>query len=168
MFSLLLFSFCCQTVQAQKQERNLALYNVGFGVFTAGIGAVINKPEGTDWKKAFVNGCWQGGIGGGLNFASKKIVYQVNRQQDFFYALPSLIVHSAAVSIVENAASGGPFLRNWHVDYGLFRFDFSLNGQEKFRARLLPTAIYSLIEIGKRGRFDLNTSLLSGQLVTRQ
>lgn len=54
LLAILLFHTIFATGQ-EKRNRELALaaYNVGFGGLTAGIGAVINKPKGQPFHKAF-------------------------------------------------------------------------------------------------------------------
>jgi hypothetical protein len=150
---------------AQHQERQVFFYNVGFGGFTSGIGALINKPKGNNWKHTFVKGFWQGSVGGLLNYASKKTLYLNNKNQSNDFSWPSKILHNASTSIMENAALNEPFLQNWNIDYGLLRFDFSLNKTKKFKARLLPEAIYAIIKVSRYGKFDFKNTLQTGNIV---
>lgn len=155
----------CQSTQAiaQHQEREVLLYNTSFGAITSAIGAVINKPKNTNWKKAFLKGAWQGSIGGFINYCGKKTLYQINKSQNDFAAFPARILHSAGNSIVENAALNEPFLKNWHLNYGPVRLDFSFKGT--FKVRFLPEIIYSTIRTAPYGKFDFKKSLASGVLV---
>jgi len=73
-------------------------------------------------------------------------------------------LHSAGASITENAALNKPFLQNWNIDFGSARLDFSLNGNERFKVRLLPLGVYSIVDGFVRGKFDLATTLLTRQL----
>lgn len=165
---LKLFSFlyCCllPCLLIAQQERQLFLYNVGFGSLTSGIGAVINKSKGTDWKQAFLKGCWQGGIGGALTFAGKKTTHLITKHQNLLYAWPSKLLHAAGTSIVENAALNKPFLQNWNIDYGPLRFDFSLNGTSRPKIRLLPVGIYAILYASRNAYFDPGTTLLTGNV----
>lgn len=63
------------TVSAEHQERTVFVYNAAFGGITSGIGGIINRPKEVNWKKAFLKGLWQGGIGGLLNYTGKKTLY---------------------------------------------------------------------------------------------
>lgn len=148
----------------QGQEGTVLLYNVALGSITSGIGAVINKPKEVNWKKALLRGVWQGSVGGALNYSGKKTLYLINKYENIAYAWPSKLLHAAGTSIIENAAMGEPFLRNWHIDYGLVRFDFALKGKKKFRARFLPCSIPAILWAAKVSKFNLGTTLVSGNI----
>lgn len=150
---------------AQHQERTVFLYNTLLGGLSAGIGATINKPKDRDWKAAFVKGLWQGSIGGTVNYSSKKMVHLIYKNQNVAFALPAKLLNAAGNSIIENAALSEPFLQNWNIDYGLVRFDFSVNGKRKFTARFLPMSVYTIIDGAKDSRLDWKTSLWSGNIV---
>lgn len=150
---------------AQHQERTVFIYNVAFGGITSGIGATINNPKNINWKKAFIKGLWQGSVGGLVNYSGKKTLYLINKSQNYIYAWPAKLLHAASNSIIENAALNEPFLQNWNIDYGLVRFDFSLNHKKKFKARLLPEAVFGIIAGLKYGKFDLGTTLRTGQII---
>ena len=160
---LLATTFCF----GQHQERKVLLYNIGFGGITSGVGAVLNKPKGANWKPYFVKGLWQGSIGGALHYGGKKTLYLVNREEELLYAWPAKLLHSAGSSIIENAALNEPFLANWHIDLSPVRFDFSTNGKKPFRARALPYTLVSYIQGISGGRFDLSTTLKTGNLAYR-
>jgi hypothetical protein len=149
---------------AQRQERELLFYNVGFGALTGGIGATINKPKTLNWKRAFITGFWQGSIGGLLTFSGKKSLHLVNRNKTLAYAWPAKIIHAAGISIIENAAARQPFLENWNINIGIARFDFSLGDKKCVKARFLPYSIYSVISGFVGGSFDASTSLQTGNL----
>lgn len=148
---------------AQHQEREVLIYNTSLGAITSAVGAVINKPKNTNWKKAFLKGALQGSIGGFINYCGKKTLYQINLKGNNFYALPARILHSAGNSIVENAALNEPFLKNWHLNYGPARIDFSFPKKIKFR--FLPEIIYATIRTAPYGKLDITKSLTSGVLV---
>ena len=164
---LLILSFCILTITcySQAQERTVFFYNVGFGGLTSGIGAVINKPKGTNWKKYFVKGFWQGSVGGLLNYSSKKTLYLNNSNKSKAFFWPAKILNSAGTSIMQNASLNEPFLENWYLDYGLVRVDFALHNKNKFKVRLLPAGIYATIAASRFGKFDLENTLATGQIV---
>lgn len=163
---LLFLTYCIllPSLLFAQQQRQLLLYNVAFGSVTSGIGAVLNKAKGTDWKLAFLKGCWQGSIGGALTFAGKQTIYLATKNQNLLYAWPSKLLHAAGTSIVENAALNRPFLQNWNIDFGLARFDFSFNGTTKPKIRLLPMSIHAIMYASKNAYFDPGTTLLTGTI----
>lgn len=152
-------------VLAQHQERTVLVYNVTFGGITSGVGAIINRPKAINWKKAFIKGFWQGSIGGLLNYSGKKTLHLVNKKENDIYAWPAKILHASGTSIMENAALCQPFLQNWHIDYGLVRFDFSFGIQHKFKVRILPEAVAATVLAGIYGKFDLASSLKTGEII---
>ncbi len=164
-YVFLLMIFFTTSSYAQNQERTVLLYNIGLGGITSGIGGIINKPKEISWEKAFIKAFWQGSIGGGVNFTGKKILYLINRNQNAIYAWPAKLLHSAGVSIMENAALCQPFLQNWNIDYGPVRFDFSTNRKRKFKARFLPEVIYAVIRASKNNRLDLSNTIALGNII---
>lgn len=164
-FLLLFFLLNTSICVAQNQERTVLLYNIGFGGVSAGIGALINKPKKSNWKKVFVKAFWQGSVGGLLNYTSKKTLYLNNLHQNSSFFWPAKILHSAGISIIENAALNEPFLQNWNIDYGPVRFDFSINNKKSLKIRFLPTTIYALLAVSKYGKFDLKNTLETGNIV---
>jgi hypothetical protein len=162
---IVLLLFLPKPCFSQDQQRALFVYNVGLGAVTSGIGAVINKPKHTDWKKYFIKGFWQGSIGGFVNYSSKKALYLVNKQQEPLYAWPAKLLHAAGLSIMENASLNEPFLQNWNIDYGPVRVDFSINGKKRTRVRFLPESIAGVIFASQTARFNLGRTLSSGSLV---
>jgi hypothetical protein len=161
----ILLLFFHLAVSAQHQGRTVFVYNAAFGGITSGIGSIINRPKEVNWKKAFLKGLWQGGIGGLLNYTGKKTLYLVNKNQKDIYAWPAKLLHAAGTSIMENAAMNMPFLQNWNIDYGFLRFDFSFGTSRKFKVRFLPDAVVATILASKYGRFDLGTSLATGEII---
>ena len=152
-------------VFAQHQERTVFVYNVTFGGITSGVGAIINRPKAIGWKKAFFKGFWQGSIGGLLNYSGKKTLYLVNEKENDIYSWPAKILHASGTSIMENAALCQPFLQNWHIDYGLVRLDFSFGVNHKFKVRILPDAVVATILADIYGKFDLSSSLRTGEII---
>lgn len=157
---LLLPVFCV----GQRQEEKLLIYNVAFGAVTSTIGALINKPANSSWKQVALKSLWQGSIGGLLHYGGKKSLYLINKHQSLGYAWPAKLLHNAGSCIIENAALNQPFLQNWNIDVGPVRFDFSFNGKKPFTARFLPWSIYCVIAGSQDGRFDLRTTLLTGNI----
>lgn len=161
----IIFGLITKTCFSQKQEREVFIYNIGFGGLTSGIGAVINKPEGANWRRYFVKGFWQGSIGGLINYSSKKTLYFNNLNQNKAFFWPAKILNSAGTSIMQNASLNQAFLENWYLDYGLVRVDFAIHSKDKFKVRLLPAGIYATFAASRYGKFDLENTLATGQIV---
>lgn len=151
----------------QSQDAKVLTYNIGFGGLTAGVGAVINKKEGENWRKTFARGFWQGSIGGALNYTAKKSTYLIQKNNSLSYAIPARIVNAAGNSIIQNAAANGPFLKVWNFEYGLFRFDYSAVAEDRFRVRLLPESIVASLIVLPQGHLDLSTTLCSGIITVK-
>ena len=73
----------------QTQEAFLAVYNVGFGGITSGVGAMINKKKDNKLFTTFWTGFKRGCIGGGITYLGKKISYQINNNSQAIWAWPS-------------------------------------------------------------------------------
>jgi hypothetical protein len=151
---------------AQSQELDVFAVNTAFSGLSGAVGSVINKPKGSDWKKAFIKGLWQGGVGGVVAYSGKRSLYLINRYREVGYALPSRVLHYAGMSMIENAAQYRPLLDHWFFNYGLLRFDYSIRSRS-FKARLLPYSLYSVYEASRDGALDLRTSLLTGSFAFR-
>lgn len=147
---------------SQDQELKVFTHNVVFGALTSGVGAVINKKPNENWKKCFVRGCWQGSIGGFLNYSAKKSIHFIDAKSNAAFGIPARLIHSAGNSIIQNAAFNEPFLKNWNIEYGFLRFDFAIHSPKSFRARLLPGTPGSTVMAFSHGKFDLRTTLLTG------
>ncbi len=154
--------------RAQNQELNLGIYNTLLGGVIGGVGAAINKkesPSEENWSRRFGRGLWQGCIGGLLTYSGKQTASLITTKQNLVFGLPSKILHSAGASIIENAGMNRPFLKHWNLDVGLIRLDAELGAKTKIQARLLPVGFYGLALSQHNSRFDLKTSLLTGQIV---
>ena len=149
-------------IMGQNQEAKVLIYNIGFGGFNSGIGAVINKKKTENWKKSFARGFWQGSIGGALNYSAKKTTYLIYKNNNAGFALPARIISSAGNSIIQNAALNEPFLKNWSFDYGLFRMDYTPGSDKKFRVRLLPEALAVSLVLAPRGKLDVAATFSTG------
>jgi hypothetical protein len=147
---------------SQQQELKIFTHDVVFGAVTSGLGAIINKKPNEDWKKCFVRGCWQGSVGGFLNYSAKKTIHFIDSKNNAAYGLPARLIHSAGNSIIQNAAVNEPFLKNWNIEYGFLHFDFAIHSPKSFKARILPGTLGSTIMAFPHGKLDLSTTLLTG------
>jgi len=168
---LVIFLFYSTFVSSQQKDSDLKLlaYNVSFGGLTAGIGAIINKSKDTPAPKAFLNGFYQGCLGGALQYGGKKLTYQIVKHENYWYGWPAKLVHTAGVSIVENAALNRPFGRYWNLDLGPLRFDFAFTTEDNpFRVRFSVMILYDIIMAGiqpNSSYVDWEKSLKTGTLV---
>jgi hypothetical protein len=78
------------------------------------------------------------------------------------YAIPSRLLSAAGNSIIQNAAVNEPFLQNWSLDYGFFRFDYNPKSEKKIKVRLVPLSIISTAMSFPNNKLDLTTTLCSG------
>ena len=152
---------------AQERETKVFTYNVGFGGISAGLGAVLNKKKGENWKRSFIRGWWQGSIGGLLNYSGKKTIHLIDKYNNLGYAVPARILSAAGNSIIQNAAYNEPFLKNWNLEYGFFRFDFASGTGKKFSVRLLPLSIASTALLLPKGKLDVRTTLFTGVMTLK-
>jgi hypothetical protein len=171
LFLLAMLHFSTLTpAQCQHQDLNLGIYNTLFGGITGGIGSIINKEGSTtqaNWRKRFLRGFWQGSVGGLLCYSGKKTASAIRAKQNIGFAIPSKLLHSAGGSIIDNAALGRPFLKHWNMDFGLIRLDAEFGQRTYLKARFLPVGFYAAARASENSRFDLSTSLLTGQIVFR-
>jgi hypothetical protein len=151
---------------AQNQDGRLLFYNVGLGAVSAGIGAVCNKPKGSKWRPAFLNGFWQGAIGGAFRYTGKKTTGLIDKKHDISYGLPAMLLHSVGNSIIENAAYSRPFLQSWNLYYGPVRVDFTFKDAGALKVRFLPYTIFSLA-LAAKGPLDWKASLMTGCITFR-
>ena len=152
---------------AQQREVKVLTYNVGFGGLSAGLGAVLNKKKGENWKRSFVRGWWQGSIGGVLNYSGKKTIHLIDKNNNLGYALPARLLSAAGNSIIQNAAYNSPFLKNWNLEYGFFHFDFVTGSGRNFSVRLLPLSVVSTALLLPKGKLDVRTSLFTGTMALK-
>jgi hypothetical protein len=151
-------------VKSYSQQNNFqgALYNVGFGGLTGGIGAVINKKSNEKTGKVFLKGFYQGALGGAVVFGSKKMVYNFHNNENLESLWMAKIVNSAGVSIIENAATNRNFWEKWHLTFGFNRLEYDIKSEKKFHYKLMPLALVGTVWATTEGKFNLKYSLQSG------
>lgn len=146
-----------------RQERELIAYNVGLGIVSTTIGALINKPKKQKAWDCIKNSIWQGALGGGLQYAGKKLTYQITKDENEWWGWPSKLVHSAGVSICQNGAMGYGFGKYWVLDYGPARFNFTIQkGSLDFQPQLNLLFAYDMYQGLKWGYVDWPMSLRTG------
>ncbi len=135
--------------QKNRQELGLLIYNVGFGGFTAGVGALFNKEKEHKVLSVFWRGFKYGCIGGGANYAGKRFTHSIHLVKDpisnetnqsaLLWAWPSKIVHSIGSSIIENAAKNDKnVFTNFRMPVGFVSVSLSVHDKIMVRAKLMP------------------------------
>lgn len=135
---LILITFTGSAVNAQtvrEQYGQMAAYNVVFSGITAGIGSVINRPEGTRPGKAFLRGFTRGAIGGAVMFGGKITARLITEQNSLEYAWLSRTLHATGASMMDNAAAHRGIMERWSMDLYGTRIDISRKGVQ---VRALP------------------------------
>ncbi|MUU78524.1 hypothetical protein [Winogradskyella endarachnes] len=78
-FLLILISF---STNAQANDTEAALYNVGFGAEFGTVGAIINKSPDEPLGKVIKKSLWQGALGGYITFESKRILREARSKSN--------------------------------------------------------------------------------------
>lgn len=157
-----------QNINSQESKRNkqdieLAGYNIAFGVISSSIGGIINKPKGVTVWQSIKKSAWQGAVGGTLQYAGKKLTYQITRNENYWWGWTSKIVHSAGNSICYNAAMGNNFGKYWVFDYAAARINFHVdNGSLKIQPQFNASFLYDIYYGFGSGGVDWTKSLQTG------
>lgn len=150
---------------AQKNDFEVGLYNLGINGVIGGIGAAINKKKGEPLGKVILKGVGQGALGGYFIFESKRLVREFSETENFAYVWPSKLVNSAGISIVENAAANRDFWEKWHLTIGFNRIELNTTENFKVSYRIMPVALVGTIISSTRGELDLEKTLKVGTFV---
>lgn len=152
--------------QRSRQEAELLAYNVGFGIVSTSIGALINKPKHTPVWPYLKRSLWQGALGGMLQYSGKAFTYQITRTNDYWWGWGSKLIHSAGNSICFNASLNKPFGQYWVLDYGPARLNFEFkSGRLQFRPQFNLLFVYDIYNGSRYGHFDLKQTLQLGSVV---
>lgn len=154
------------STHAQSREKNkYFLYNLGLGITTTTVGAVINKPQNMGYWECVKKSVWQGALGGVLQYSAKRMTNQIHQNSNYWWGLPSKLVHSAGVSICQNAAKCNKFGKYWVFDYGPLHANFHFNdGQFKFQPQFNLLFLYDVYYGLQKANIDLEKSLKLGVL----
>lgn len=161
--SLMFFS---NNIQSQhKNNFEAGLFNIGFGGFVGGIGAIINKKPNEKTGRVFLKGFGKGALGGYLLFESKRLVGKFAKTNNYGYVWPSKIINSAGISIIENAAANRNLWEQWHINFGFNRLEFYTKDKFKMSYRIMPFALGNTVYGFTKGKLDINKSLKIGSFV---
>jgi hypothetical protein len=148
-----------------KNNFEAGLYNIGFGGFVGGIGAMINKKPDEKTGKVFLKGFGQGALGGYLLYESKRLVGKFAETKNYAYVWPSKLVNFAGISIIENAAANRNFGEQWHLNLGFNRLEFYTKDKLKMSYRFMTFALSNTIYGFTQGTLDVKESLKIGSFV---
>lgn len=164
MKTLILLLFA-SVIYSQNTNTEMAFYNIGMGGLGAGIGAIINKNKNDKTGKVFLKGLIQGSLGGVIVYGSKQRLSRITRKGRLEHAWEAKILNSAGISIIENAALNKDFWERWHFNIGFNRFEFHIKNKFKFKYKIMPVSLTMTAITAFNNKFDLNTSLRTGELV---
>ncbi|MGB0254706.1 MAG: hypothetical protein ACPF95_00845 [Flavobacteriaceae bacterium] len=162
---LILLVLNANLLNAQANDTEAALYNVGFGAVFSTLGAVINKSPEEPVGKVIKKALWQGALGGYVTFESKRLLREAQRHQKWEYVWGAKLVNAAGTSIKENAALNNDFWEKWHINFGFNRIEFTTQDKLKVRYRLLPVALIYTADAFFRYDFDFKQSFRTGEFV---
>lgn len=166
LFLVILLLVNNNKVNAQhKNDFEAGLFNIGFGGFVGGIGAIINKKPNQKTAKVFLKGFGQGALGGYLLFESKRLVGKFAKTGNYGYVWPSKLINSAGVSIIENAASNRDFWDRWHLNIGFNRIEFQTKNKFKVNYKIMPFALGNTIYGFTQGKLNISESVRVGSFV---
>ena len=122
---IIVFSFIVSflSTNAQSNDVESALYNIGFGSVLSTVGAVINKKSNQSLSEVIKKSLWQGALGGYITFESKRILRLASKDYDWKLFWFSKFVNSFGTSIKENSALNKDFWEQLNVNIGFSRFE---------------------------------------------
>ncbi|QNK77092.1 hypothetical protein H7F37_13385 [Winogradskyella sp. PAMC22761] len=153
------------TSEAQANDTEAALYNVGFGAVFGTVGAIINKSPDESLGKVIKKSLWQGALGGYITFESKRLLREARRQEQWEYFWAAKLVNAAGTSIKENAALNRDFYDKWHLNIGFSRIEFNTKNKFSVKYKLMPVAFAYNVDALFRYKFEFKNSLRVGEYI---
>ncbi|MEM9667206.1 MAG: hypothetical protein AAF970_19940 [Bacteroidota bacterium] len=142
------------------QDVKLAVYNIAFGALVGGAGALINGSDAPPLRR-FARGAGWGAAGGSAAYAGKWLAGGIGASESLAWGWPSVLLHAAGTSVVENAAYDRPPLDRLSVDVAFLRLDV-IPSSGAVRARVMPVSAISLALMAAEHDLDLGRSLALG------
>lgn len=161
---LLIFLLINASLNGQNKTE-MALYNIGLGSFTGGLGAIINKRPNEKTGKVFLKGFAQGGLGGYFVYESKNFMLKVSENKKLEYAWGAKIINSMGISIIENASSNNDFWEKWHMNIGFNRIELQIKDKVKLKYRVMPVSLILTGIFAYGNKFELQKSLKTGEII---
>jgi hypothetical protein len=155
---LLTISLTCQ-----GQDAKFLAYNVISSSLIAGIGSGIHKNQTETFGHAFINGCWKGIAGGGIQFISKRVTSEIYHRQNYWFGLQGRIINSIGNSVVYSAMMNQSITSNYQFDFGFIHYQTDF---KKHNIMLNPCnlAVFSYEFFDKSNRFSIVKSIQTGTL----
>ncbi len=155
-----------QNINAQANDSEALLYNIGVNGIFATVGAIINKSPDEKINKVILKGFSQGSLGGVVTFGSKCLLRETERQDNINYVWAAKIVNAAGTSITENAAMNKDFWEKFHINIGFNRIEFETKNQFKINYKIMPIALLYITDAFFRfDKFELGQTLKTGDFV---
>lgn len=151
--------------KAQANDTEAFFYNVSIGAVFGTIGSLINKKDGEKNSKIILKGLSEGALGGYLNFESKRLLRVAVKQENSNFYWGSKIINAAGNSILEGTALNRKFGEQWNMNIGFLRFEYNPTSTKKLKPRIMPIAFAYTIGVAVQTKFEIDTSLKTGQLI---
>lgn len=156
---LILFFFVITiSLNAQQNNTQAVLYNIGLGGITSSVGAVFNKKHNEKLGKVVLKAFWKGILGGSIIYGSKKMVYSYHNSNRLDKLWQAKLVNSIGVSIIENAALNNKVYNKWHINIGFNRIEFDII-DKKINYKIMPAALIGTIISSTKSTFNLKYSI---------
>lgn len=150
---------------AQANDSEALLYNVGISGIFATIGSIINKKPNEKLNKVLLKSFAQGSLGGIVSFGSKCLLRETERKQNLNYVWSAKIMNAAGTSIIENAAMNRNFWEKWNINIGFNRLEFETKNKFSVRYKIMPIALVYNLMVASQTKFELEKSLKTGEFV---
>ena len=167
IFILTLIFLISNKANSQESRTEMALYNIGLGSISSGIGALINKNEYEKWHEVLLKGMAQGALGGYFIYESKNLIGKIEKEQKWEYGWYGKFVNSAGTSIIENAASNRNFWEKWHLNIGFNRIEFYTKDGFKVKYKIMPVSfiLTSTAFISPEAKFEFKRAIQTGEFI---
>ena len=154
-----------QTLKAQVNDTEAALYNIGFGAVFSTIGAVINKTPDEPLGDVIKKSMWQGALGGYVTFESKRLLREAQRKHKWEYIWGAKFVNATGTSIKENAALNKDFWERWHINIGFNRIELNTKDRFSVHYKMMPVAFVYTVDAFFRYDFEATKSMKFGEVI---
>ena len=162
---IVLILFNAFSVKGQSNDKEAALYNIGFGAVFSTVGAIINKKPNEPLGRVIKKSLWQGALGGYVTFESKRILREAQQQNKWEYIWVAKLVNSVGTSIKENTAQNKGFWKKLHINIGFNRLEFNFKDNFSVNYKLMPVAFLYTVDAIVKHKFELKKSIQTGEFI---
>ncbi len=163
--ALILGCMIFSNLQSQSNKGEMAIYNIGLGSITAGVGALLHKKKNEKFGRVFLKGLAQGALGGYFVHESKNFVGKISTTGKLEYAWGAKLTNSIGISIIENASLNKNFWERWHLNIGFNRLELDTKDGLKFKYKILPVSLFFTTYKTFGNKFELSKSLRVGEVI---